>query len=152
MLKVFVTIHPVFAFLLILAISFVASILVCLLTAPESDEVLKKFYTNVRPWGWWGPVYAKCLAEDPTFQPNRDFQHDMFNIAVGLVWQTSLVTAPIYLAIQHWTEMWISLAVCTVTSAILKFTWYDRLGPGQMYMTRNGEAAEPDATLSDARP
>jgi len=150
-LKVFITMHPVFAFLLILAISFAASILVCLLTAPESDEVLKEFYKNVRPWGWWGPVYRKCLAEDPAFQPNRDFHRDMFNIAVGLVWQTSLVTAPIYLAIQHWQELWISLAVCAATSAILKFSWYDRLGPGQMYMTRSGEAEAPAQALAEAR-
>ena len=137
-LKVFVTMHPVFVFLLILLISFVASILVCLATEPESDEVLKSFYKNVRPWGWWGPVYRLCLAEDPAFQPNREFPRDLFNISVGLVWQTSLVTAPIYLAIQHWPELWISLAVCTVTSAILKFTWYDHLGPGQMYTTEGG--------------
>jgi solute:Na+ symporter, SSS family len=150
-LKVFITVHPVFAFLLILLISFAASILVCLLTEPESDEVLKKFYKNVRPWGWWDPVYRKCLADDPTFQPNRDFRRDMFNIGVGLVWQTSLVTAPIYLAIQHWTEMWVSLAVCTVTSAILKFSWYDRLGPGQMYMTKDGEVEKPATTLAEAR-
>jgi len=140
-IKVFITMHPVFAFLLILLISFAASILVCLATAPESDEVLKRFYKNVRPWGWWDPVYRKCLAEDPAFQPNRDFQRDLFNIAVGLVWQTSLVTAPIYLAIQHWEEMWISLVVCAVTSIVLKYTWYDRLGPGQMYMTKDGQAA-----------
>ncbi len=58
-----------------------------------------------------------------------------------MVWQTSLVTAPIYLAIQHWEEMWVSLVVCAVTSAVLKFTWYDRLGPGEMYMTKDGQAA-----------
>ena len=46
----------------------------------------------------------------------------------------SLVTAPIYLAIQHWNEMWVSVGVCVVTSAILKFTWYDKLGPGEMYL------------------
>ncbi len=142
-LKVFITMHPVFAFLLILLVSFAASIAVCLLTEPESEEVLTSFYIHVRPWGWWDPVYRKCLADDPSFQPNRDFKRDMFNIAVGLVWQTSLVTAPIYLAIQHWKEMWVSLAVCAVTSTILKFSWYDRLGPGQMYMTKDGEAEQP---------
>jgi SSS family solute:Na+ symporter len=133
-LKAFVTLHPVFAFLMILAISFTASILVCLVTKPESDEVLKSFYRTVRPWGWWDPICRKCLAEDPKFDKNRDFRRDMFNIAVALVWQTSLVTGPIYLAIQHWTEMWISAAVFAVTSIILKFTWYDRLGPGEMYL------------------
>jgi solute:Na+ symporter, SSS family len=124
----------VFTFLLILAISLATSILVCLLTPPESDEVLKRFYRTVRPWGFWGPVYEKCRAEHPNFQKNRDFPRDLFNIVVGLVWQTSLVTSPIYLVLQHWTELWISLGVCAVTSLILKFTWYDKLGPGEMYL------------------
>jgi hypothetical protein len=97
-------------------------------------DVLKSFYRTVRPWGFWGPVYELCRAEDPAFERNKDFKRDMFNIAVGLVWQTSLVTSPIYLVIQHWKEMCVSLAVCAVTSLILKFTWYDKLGPGEMYM------------------
>ncbi len=140
-LKVFLSVHPVFAFLMILAVSFAASIIVCLMTAPEADAVLKSFYRNVRPWGAWEPVYRKCVAEDPGFQKNRDFRRDMFNIAVGLVWQTSLVTAPLYLAIQHWRQMWVSVLACAVTSAILKLTWYDRLGPGEMYLTPDGKQA-----------
>ncbi|HWH69259.1 MAG TPA: hypothetical protein VNT26_07725, partial [Candidatus Sulfotelmatobacter sp.] len=139
-IKIYLPIQPVFAFLLILAVSSAASIIVCLLTKPESDEVLKSFYRNVRPWGLWGPVYEQCRAENPNFQKNRDFCRDMFNLAVGLVWQTSLVTSPIYLVIQYWKEMWISLAVCAVTSLILKLTWYDKLGPGEMYLT---DAAAP---------
>jgi hypothetical protein len=131
----FLHLHEVFTFLLILAISTGASIAVCLVTAPESDTVLKSFYSSVRPWGAWGPVCEKCRADHPGFQPNRDFPRDLFNIAVGLVWQTSLVTTPIYLVIQHWKEMWISLAVCAATSLILKFTWYDKLGPGEMYLS-----------------
>ena len=133
--KIYLPIHPVFAFLLILAVSFAASIIVCLMTEPEETEVLKSFYRTVRPWGWWRPVYEQCRAEDPDFEPNRDLARDLFNIAVGLVWQTSLVTSPIYLVIQHWPQLWISLAVCAVTSLILKFTWYDKLGPGEMYLT-----------------
>jgi len=144
-LKIFLGIHPVLAFLLILAVSFAASILVCLLTKPESDEVLMSFYRNVRPWGWWEPVYRKCAAVTPGFQRNRDFRRDMFNLAVGLVWQTSLVTGPIYLAIQHWSEMGISLLVFVVTSAILKVTWYDRLGPGDMYLSDAVEATQVKA-------
>lgn len=140
-LKIFLTVHPVFAFLLILAISFAASIIVCIATRPESDEVLMGFYRNVRPWGWWNPIYEKCRAANPAFRKNLDFPRDMFNIAVALVWQTSLVTAPIYLAIQHWRKMWISLAVCAATSLILKFTWYDHLGPGEMYLEDAGPAA-----------
>jgi hypothetical protein len=144
--KIYLPIHPVFGFLLILAASFAASILVCCLTRPEDDLVLKRFYRGVRPWGWWGPIYEKCRAEDPAFEKNRDFRRDMFNLAVGLVWQTSLVTSPIYLVIQHWRELAISLVVCAVTSLILKFTWYDKLGPGEMYLE-----AEPAKTATPER-
>ena len=140
LLKLGVNIHPVFGFLLILAVSFAASIVVCLLTPAESDEILKSFYRTVRPWGYWKPIYRLCRAEDPGFLPNQDLWRDLFNLAIGLVWQTSLVTAPIYLVIQHWREMWISLGIIAVCSAILKFTWYDWLGPGEMYLTADGQA------------
>lgn len=124
----------VYTFLIILALSTVASILVCLLTEPEGDAILKTFYRTVRPWGFWDPIYVKCRAENPNFEKNRDFRRDIFNLAIGMIWQTGLVTTPIYLVIQHWREMWISLAVVVVTSGILKFTWYDKLGPGDMYL------------------
>jgi hypothetical protein len=32
-----------------------------------------------------------------------------------------------------------SIVVCTVTSIVLKFTWYDRLGPGEMYLASQAE-------------
>jgi Na+/proline symporter len=141
-LKLAIPVHPVFGFLIILAVSFVASVAVCVVTRPESDAILKDFYRSVRPWGWWEPIYRLCRAEEPGFEKNQDFGRDVFNIVVGLVWQTSLVTSPIYLVIQHWPEMWCSLGVCAVTSVILKFTWYDRLGPGEMYLTADGQPCE----------
>jgi len=127
--------NPVVAFLVILALSCLASIVVCLLTAPEGDDVLKSFYRTVRPWGFWQPIFQKLRAENPNFQKNRDLGRDMFNVAVGLVWQVSMVTLPIYLVIQQYGRMWLSLAVFAATSLILKFTWYDRLGPGEMYLS-----------------
>jgi Na+/proline symporter len=129
------SLNPVVVFLAILAISLTASIVVCLWTAPESDDVLKGFYRSVRPWGFWGPIYKKLRADNPDFQKNRDFGRDLFNVGVGLVWQVSMVALPIYLVIQQWGRMWLSLAVFAVSSAILKFTWYDKLGSGEMYLS-----------------
>jgi Na+/proline symporter len=124
----------VYTFLIILALSLAASVTVCLLTPPEPVEVLAGFYRTVRPWGWWGPVLARCRRESPGFQPNPDLARDGFNVAVGLVWQTAMVAAPIYLVIQHWRQFWLAAAVFAATSAILKFTWYDRLGTGDGYL------------------
>ena len=124
--------HPVnpdvsITFPLILGISLIGCLAGTLLTEPEPDEVLMDFYRRVRPWGFWGPVLKKVLAEDPAFQRNRDFLRDMFNIVVGIAWQISLVALPLYIVIQEFRRAAIALAIILGTSAILKFTWYDNL-------------------------
>jgi Na+/proline symporter len=115
-------------FPVVLVLSLIGCFAGTLLTKPEDDEVLKDFYRRVRPWGLWGPVYRKVLAEDPGFKRNKDFPRDMFNIAVGIVWQVSLVVLPMYVVIREFQRAAITLAVILGTSAILKFTWYDHLG------------------------
>jgi hypothetical protein len=114
-------------FLIVFLLSVAGCLLGTFLTAPEDEEVLKSFYKRVRPWGFWGPVLKKVQAEDPTFQPNGDFFKDMFNVAVGIVWQIALVALPIYIVIRKMDAMWMTLGIVLATSAILKFSWYDRL-------------------------
>lgn len=132
--KLILGIHPIWMFMGILSLSTAASVIACLASAPEPGDVLKRFYRTIRPWGFWGPIYAALKGEDPNFEKNKDFGRDVFNLAVGIVWQVSMVALPIYLVIRDTDKMLISLAVFVVTSAILKFTWYDKLGPGQMYL------------------
>ena len=115
------------AFPLILVLSLVGCFVGTLLTKPESEEVLKSFYKRVRPWGFWGPVLARVRAEDPSFEPNRDFGRDMFNILVGICWQTSLVVFPVCLVIRSFDKALVALAVVAATSVVLKLTWYDHL-------------------------
>lgn len=118
---------PLNAFPLLLALSLVGCLAGTLLTAPEDPEVLKSFYRRVRPWGFWGPVLRQVLQEDPSFQPNRDCPRDLFNVVVGIAWQTALVALPIYLVIRNSSATLVALAAVAVTSVILKFTWYDHL-------------------------
>jgi Na+/proline symporter len=127
---------PLNAFPLLLAISLVGCLAGTLLTPPEDAGVLKSFYTLVRPWGFWGPVLREVQKEDPSFRPNLDFRRDMFNVVVGICWQTSLVALPIYIVIRSSTAAVAALGVAVLTSAILKFTWYDHLHELQ-------ESAEP---------
>jgi solute:Na+ symporter, SSS family len=111
----------------VLAISAAVAVIVSLTTQPDDIEVLKKFYKQVRPWGCWEPIRKMVMAEDPSFKPNTNFNRDMVNCAVGIVWQTTLVMIPIYLVIKSFREMWITVAVLVVTSIFLKFNWYNKL-------------------------
>jgi len=110
-----------------LAASTIASVLVSLLTRPDDDAVLKDFYKRVRPWGFWRPVLEMVRREDPSFEPNRDFGRDMVNVAVGIVWQTTLTLIPIYLVIRGYTELGICGLLLVLTSVFLKKNWYDKL-------------------------
>ena len=110
---------------------FLVSLIGCLagtfLSKAEDDAVLKKFYRTVNPWGWWGPIRAKVVAEDPSFVPNRGAARDLTNVGVGIVWQLCLVTLPIYLVLRHWAIALGILGLLIVTTAFMKFSWYDRL-------------------------
>ena len=112
---------------LVFLFSLVGCFLGTWLTAPEDEAVLKEFYRRVRPWGFWGPILRKVVQEDPSFQKNRDFFRDVFNIVIGMIWQISLVVLPMYIVTWRPRHAALTLAVIAVTSLILKFTWYDHL-------------------------
>ena len=119
--------HPLYAFPLLLLLSLVGSIAGTLLTPAEPDEVLCSFYRQVRPWGFWGPVYDKVKAQDPTFDPDTHPWRDAFNILVGMTWQIALVAMPIYLVIQQWYYLALASMLAVLTSWMLKKNWLDKL-------------------------
>ncbi len=110
---------------------FVTSLAGCLIgtlmTSPTDDKTLSSFYRTVRPWGFWKPIHDKVVAADPSFRKNTDFGRDMFNIVIGVIWQTALVLLPIYVVLMNWKNAGIVLGIVALTSAILKRNWYDRL-------------------------
>jgi Na+/proline symporter len=112
---------------ILIVISIVGCLAGTLLSQPEDDEVLKKFYKTVNPWGWWGPIRAKVMAEDPSFVPNRNAARDLTNVAVGIVWQLCLVTLAIFIVLHQWSWAGGILALLAVTSVFMKFNWYDKL-------------------------
>jgi SSS family solute:Na+ symporter len=119
--------HPLWGFPWIFLASILASVLGSLWTDPEPDAVLVGFYKSVRPWGYWGPVLKKVLAEDPSFRPNRRFGLDMANVAIAMIWQMTLVTIPLYMVLRDGKGFWISMLVLVVTSFVLKKTWLDKV-------------------------
>jgi solute:Na+ symporter, SSS family len=122
-------VRPLEAFPALMLISAVGAVVGSLATKPERESVLVDFYVRTRPWGFWEPIRRIAQQTYPELEPNRDFGFDVFNVIVGIIWQTSFVALPIYVVIKHWREAAICVAIIAVTSTILKRTWYDRLQP-----------------------
>lgn len=118
---------PVYAFPLILLVSLAGCVAGSLLTPPDDVEVLKNFYRKTRPWGFWKPIHDLVVAEHPEVVPNKAFGRDVFNVAVGIVWQTALVASGIYLVIQNYVALAVCVGLVVITMVILKVSWYDRM-------------------------
>ena len=125
--QLFPDVNELFLFPILLVVSLIGSI-VGTYSAPATEEdVLKAFYKNVRPWGFWKPIYDKVIAEDPSFKKNEGFGMDMFNVVVGIVAQTTLVILPMYLIFRQETPIFISIAVLAVCIVLLKKFWWNKL-------------------------
>lgn len=127
---IFPDISAVNSFPLIMAVSGVVSVLACLRTEPDDEGTLISFYKQVRPWGFWQPIYEKVVAVDPSFKKNTQAVRDLSNVFVGIVWQTSLRLIPVFLIVFRLTAMWVAIGLAAVSTVILKFSWYDRLEDG----------------------
>ena len=103
------------------------SIIATLLTPAEEMEVLKSFYSKVRPWGFWKPVHQAVIAENPDFVNDSNFKMDMFNVFIGIIWQTSMIVLALYLIIHEYLYTALAVLILAITSYILKKTWYDKL-------------------------
>ena len=97
-------------------------------SAPPTDEgVLKSFYTNVRPWGFWKPIHDKLVVENSNFTKNTSFNRDMFNIFIGVIAQTSLVFLPMYIIFRQSMPIYILIAILAVCIFLLKKFWWNKL-------------------------
>ncbi|MGM8362168.1 sodium:solute symporter family protein [Flavobacterium sp. ARAG 55.4] len=119
--------QDIYMFPIIFSFSVLGCVLGTFFTKPTDTEVLKSFYANVRPWGFWKPVYSLLQKEDQAFEKNTEFAMDMINCVVGIVWQSSMIVLPIFLLIRDYPKMFVSLLIFLITSVILKYTWLDKV-------------------------
>jgi len=114
-------------FPLLLLLSIIGCVAGTYLGPATSEEVLKKFYTQVRPWGFWKPIVQKVKAENNAFVPNQNFKRDMLNVTLGTIGQTALVALPIYIVLGNQIGTGITAIIILVVGIIMKKLWWDKL-------------------------
>lgn len=118
---------PLYYFPLLMLVSLVGCIVGTLLTEPTDDATLINFYVRVRPWGFWGPIARKAIARYPKVTRNTHFKRDMFNVAIGILWQCCLTVIPMYIVIREGFPLFTSILILGITTLILKKNWYDKM-------------------------
>ncbi|MBO8131019.1 MAG: Na+:solute symporter [Candidatus Marinimicrobia bacterium] len=124
---IFPSLSALNSFPIILLISIIGCISGTFLSKPESDNILKNFYSITRPWGFWEPIYRKVKEKNPSFKKNTNFKRDIFNISIGLVWQISIIALSMYLVLKQFYAVLIASGSVFITSLILKKNWLDKL-------------------------
>jgi len=110
-------------FLLSLAGSFIGTY-----TAPPTEvETLKKFYSTVKPWGFWKPVLELVVKDNPSFERNKGFKQDMFNVTLGIIAQLCMTILPMYAVLSMHQPLIVTIIILTVIVLVLKKTWWNKL-------------------------
>jgi len=120
---VFSGLTPLQSFPFITLFSLAGSLIVTRLTPAQPMPELVDFYTSVRPWGFWKPVQAAAEQQDPSFVSDANWRRDLFNVAVGIVWQFALIALPVMIVLQLPFRIVICAAIILVTSFILHKNW-----------------------------
>lgn len=94
---------------------------------PSDMEVLVKFYSKIRPFGFWKPV--RLEAERRGLVPINDSmpRTDVMNGFITIFFQGALALIPFFLFLRQWNQMYLSLGILVVLSVVLYFTWYKNL-------------------------
>ncbi|RQW04576.1 MAG: hypothetical protein EH225_05735 [Calditrichaeota bacterium] len=126
--KMFLTGWPVHYWLAFDSLlSFVICIIMGFVFSPTSMDVLVKFYSRVRPFGFWKPV--RLEAERQGLIPVNDSlpRYDILNGFLTVIFQVAMALIPFFLFLRQWENMISWIAVFGVLSIILYFTWYKKL-------------------------
>ena len=118
---------PLYVWPLLFLISVIGCFVGTYTAAPTDVEVLKKFYSTVRPWGFWKPIHQQVIKEYPNFQGNRRFKLDMFNVVLGMIAQCCLTILPMYIVLWLRLPLLITILILAVIIVILKRTWWNKL-------------------------
>jgi hypothetical protein len=94
---------------------------------PADMDILVKFYSKVRPFGFWKPV--RLEAEKLGLIPINDKMPkiDILNGVITVFFQVSLALIPFFLFLRQWENMVTWMVIFLVLAVVLYFTWYKNL-------------------------
>jgi len=107
--------------------SLIITVTIGFLIKPTDKQILVKFYSKVKPFGFWGPIRKEAVQQGLMKANDKEPMWDAINGLIAPVFQFIVALLPFYLFLRKWPQFWlVSLALAIVT-VVLYFTWYKNL-------------------------
>lgn len=107
--------------------SLVITIAMGFIFKPTDKQVLVKFYSKVKPFGFWGPIRKESVAQGLMNANNREPMWDAINGLIAPVFQFTVALLPFYMFLRKWPQFWTVAAIMAAVMVVLYFTWYKNL-------------------------
>jgi len=107
--------------------SLALTIIITLLTTPASFDLLIKFYSRIRPFGFWKPIRLEAVRLGLVPATDKMPRMDLINSVLTLSFQLSIGIMPLYIIFRKWDYALIWFGVCILSAIILYFTWFKNL-------------------------
>ncbi len=120
------TLTEVQMFFVTAVITFVACIVIALLTPATDDETLKAFYKKTRPFGFWGRIRDNIPSLDMV-AVNRENRRDIMSTFIAVPWMLFMGITPMLFVTKQWDYFAYACALLVVLSVTLYFTWFRHL-------------------------
>jgi hypothetical protein len=115
-------------FPVIVILVFAITVIVTLMTEPTDRKTLCKFYTDVRPAGFWGSVSIEVAKSSGIGKAVKaTHRRDLMNVILAVPWIASMYMCPIYLILHRFPEAIAAAVIVAGISGALYQTWYKHL-------------------------
>ncbi len=114
------------AFAVVSSSSFICLIIVTSFTRPNEEEVLSKFYSITRPFGFWKPIREK-LSADQRKSIKDENRRDIISILFAVPWQLALFMAGMTLIMKRWDYLAVLIVLLISLSSGLYYFWFRHL-------------------------
>lgn len=120
------TLTEIQMFFVTATVTFMACIVIALMTPPTDDETLRLFYKKTRPFGFWGRI-RDSISDIDMDAVNRENRRDIMSTFIAVPWMLFMGITPMLFVTKQWEYFGYASALLVVLSVFLYFNWFRHL-------------------------
>ncbi|KAI9910051.1 hypothetical protein PsorP6_010833 [Peronosclerospora sorghi] len=115
------------AFAITSSISGITSVAVCLLTRPEPEKILRRFYRLARPPGAWHEIKRVCFPQATIAAIHAENYADLACTGLIVAAQLALYVLAVSVVAKAWTQCLVLVGLLVITLPLIYLKWYVKL-------------------------